>query len=63
MAHVDRERVVDSRWGRGGGLLSGLLDTTSGVLEVPTGGWPLAKVLALLILWASVSTCQQDEDK
>ena len=63
MMHVDRGRMVDLRWGLGWGLLSGLLDTTSGVLEVPTGGWPLAKVLALFILWASVSTSLQDEDK
>ena len=63
MTHVDRERVMDSRWGLGWGLLSGLLDTTSGVLEVPAGGWPLTKILALFILWASVSTSLQDEDK
>ena len=47
------------RWG----LLSELLDTTSGVLEMPAGGWPLAEVLSLFILWASVSTSLQDEDK
>ena len=54
---------MNSRWGLGRGLLSGLLDTTTGVLEVPAGGWPLAEVLTLLILWASVSTSLQDEDK
>ena len=63
MTHVDRGWVVDSRWGLGWGLLSGLLDTTSGVLEVPAGGWPLAEILALFILWASVSTSLEDEDK
>ena len=59
MMHVDSGRMVDLCWG----LLSGLLDTTSGVPEVPAGGWPLAKVLVLFILWASVSTSLQDEDK
>ena len=54
---------MDSRWGLGWGLLSGLLDTTSGVLEVPAGGWPLAEVLALFILWASISTSLQIEVK
>ena len=49
--------------GAGPGLLSGLLDTTSGVPEVPAGGWPLAEILALFILWASVSISLQDEDK
>ena len=61
--HVDRGWVVDSRCGLGWGLLFGLLDTTSGVLEVPARGWPLAKIVALFILWASVSTSLQDEDK
>ena len=61
--HIDLSWVVDSRWGLGWGLLSWLLDTTSGVLEVPAVGWPLAEVLALFILWASVSTSLQDEDK
>ena len=55
--------MVDLRWGLGWGLLSGLLDTASGVLEVPAGGWPLAEILALFILWASVSTSLHDEDK
>ena len=41
------------------GLLSGLLTTTSGVLEVSAGGWPPVEVLALFTLWASVSTSQQ----
>ena len=46
MTHVDRGWVMDSRWGLGWGLLSGLLDTTSGMPEVPTGvgrsskSWP-----------------------
>ena len=55
--------MMDSCWGLGWGLLSELLDTTSGVLEVPARGWPLAKILALFNLWASVSTSLQDEDK
>ena len=38
LAHVDEGRVMDSRWGLGRGLLSGLLNTTSGMPEVPTGG-------------------------
>ena len=63
IAHVDEGRVMDSRWGLGWGLLSGLLNTTSGVLEVPARGWPLAEILALFIRWASVSTSLQDEDK
>ena len=50
-------------WGLGWGLLSRLLDTTSGVLEVPAGGWPLAEILALSILWASVSTSLQGQDR
>ena len=53
---------MDSRWGLGRGLLSGLLNTTSGVLEVPAGGWPLVEILALFALWASVSTSLRDED-
>ena len=63
MTHIDRGWVMDSRWGLGRALLSGLLNTTSGVLEVPAGGWPLAEILALFILWASVSTSLQDEGK
>ena len=54
---------MESRWGLGRGLQSGLLDTTSGVPEVPVSGWPLAEILALFILWSSVSTSLQDEDK
>ena len=43
---------MNARWG----LLSGLLSTTSGVLEVPAGGWPPIEALALFAtLWASVS--------
>ena len=54
--HVDRERVMKARWGLCQGLLSGLLSTTSGVLEVPAGGWPPVEALALFAtLWASVS--------
>lgn len=62
LAHVYEGRVMDSRWGLGRGLPSVLLNTTSGVPEVPTGGWPLVKVLALFALWASVSTSLRDED-
>ena len=54
---------MDSRWGLGRGLLSGLLNTTSGVPEVPAGGWLLADIRALFILWASVSTSLQNEGK
>ena len=54
---------MDSRWGLGRGLLSGLLYTTSGMPEVPAGGWPLAQIMALFILWASISTSLQDESK
>ena len=50
MAHIDEGWVMDSRWGLGWGLLSGLLNTTSGVLEVPAGGWPLVEILALFTL-------------
>ena len=46
---------MNLRWGLCRGLLSGLLNTTSGVLEVPAGGLPLAEALALFTLWASVS--------
>ena len=53
---------MDSRWGLGRGLLSGLLNTTSGVPEAPAGGWPLVEVLALFTLWASVSTSLQNEN-
>src|SRR3989337_81725 len=49
------------------GLLSGLLTTTSGMLEVPAGGWPPVEALALFALWASVSTSlrrkEQDQEK
>ena len=38
LAHVDKVWVMDSRWGLGRGLLSGLLNTTSGVFEAPAGG-------------------------
>ena len=41
---------MDSRWGLGRGLLSGLLDTTKGVPEVPAEGWLLADIRALFIL-------------
>ena len=54
---------MDSRWGLGRGLLSGLLDTTTSVPEVPTGGWLLADDRALFILWASVSASLQNEGK
>ena len=37
------------------GLLSGLLNTTSGVPKAPAGGWPPAEALALFTLWASIS--------
>ena len=33
-----KKRVTNLRWGLCRGLLSGLLNTTSGVLEVPAGG-------------------------
>ena len=51
---------MDSRWGlkRGlrRGLLSELLSTTSGVLEVPVGGLSPVETLALFItLCASIS--------
>ena len=54
---------MDSRWGLGWGLLSGLLNTTSGVPEAPVGGWLLTDVRDLFILWASVSTSLQSEGK
>ena len=47
---------MNLRWGLCRGLLSGLVNTTSGAPEVPTGGWPPAETLALFTLWASVST-------
>ena len=47
------------RWGLCLGLLSGLLNTTSGVPEPLAGGWPLAEALALFTLWASVSASLQ----
>ena len=47
------------RWGLCRGLLSGLLNTTSGVPEVPAGGWPLAEALDLFTLCASVSASLQ----
>ena len=59
LTHVDGGRVMNLRWGLCRGLLSGLLNTTSGALEVPTGGWPPAETLALFTLWASVSTSLQ----
>ena len=48
-------------WGLCRGLLSGLLNTTSGVPKAPAGGWPPAEVLALFTLWASVSTSLQKQ--
>ena len=45
---------MNLRWGLCRGLLSGLLNTTSGVPEAPAGGWPPVEVLALFILWANV---------
>ena len=47
------------RWG----LRRGLLTTTSGVLEVPVGGWPPVEALALFALWASVSTSLQRKEQ
>ena len=47
---------MDSRWGLKWGLMSGLLSTTSGILEVPAGGLSPVEALALFTaLWASVS--------
>ena len=47
---------MNTRWGLRRGLLSGLLSTTSGVPELPTGGWPPVEALALFAtLWVSVS--------
>ena len=51
---------MNARWGLHQGLLSGLLSTTSGILEVPAGGWPLIEALALFAtLWTSVSISLQ----
>ena len=50
---------MDLRWGLRRGLLSGLLTTTSGALEVPAGGWPSTEDLALFTRWACVSTSLQ----
>ena len=50
---------MNLRWGLCRGLLSGLLNTTSGALEVPAGGWPPAEALVLFILWDSVSMSLQ----
>ena len=52
--------MVDLHWGLKQGLrrwlFSGLLSTTSGMLEVPAEGWPPDEALALFAtLWASVS--------
>ena len=56
--------MIDLRWGLKRGLRRGLpsrlLPTTSGVLEVPAGGWLPDEALALFAtLWASVSTSLQ----
>ena len=59
LTHVDGGRVMNLRWGLCRGLLFGLLNTTSGALEVPTGGWPPTETLALFALWASVSPSLQ----
>ena len=59
LTHDDGGRVKNLHWGLGRGLLSGLLDTTNDALEVPAGGWPPAKTLALFTLWASVSASLQ----
>ena len=50
---------MSSRWGLRRGLLSGLLNTTKGVPEVPAVGGLLADIQALFVLWASVSTSLQ----
>jgi hypothetical protein len=50
---------MNLRWGLCRGLLSGLLNTTSGVSAAPAGGWPPAEALALFALWASVSVSLQ----
>ena len=47
--------MMNLRRGLCRGLLSGLLNTTSGMLEVLARGWPLVEILALFTLWASVS--------
>ena len=47
---------MNAHWGLRWGLLSGLLSTTNGVLEVHTRGWPPVEALSLFAsLWASVS--------
>ena len=51
--------MMNLRWGLCRGLLSGLLSTTSGALEVPAGGWPPVDALALFTLWANVSASLQ----
>ena len=50
---------MNLRWGLCRGLLSGLLNTTSGVPEAPAGGWLPVEVLALFTLWASISASLQ----
>ena len=45
-----KKRVTNLRWGLRRGLLSGLLTTTSGALEVPIGGWSPAEDLTLFTL-------------
>ena len=50
---------MNLRWGLCRGLLSVLLNTTSGVPEALAGGWPLAEALALFTLWASIFTSLQ----
>ena len=59
LPRVDKRRVTNLRWGLCRGLLSGLLNTTRGALEVLVGGWPPAETLALFALWASVSPSLQ----
>ena len=50
---------MNLRWGLCRGLLSVLLNTTSGVPEALAGGGPLAEALVLFTLWASVSASLQ----
>ena len=54
---------MNLRWGLRRGLLSGLLNTTSGALEAPAGGWPPAEAMALFTLWPASPRPCKDENK
>ena len=59
----NKRRVTNLRWGLCRGLLSRLLNTTSGIFEAPTGGLLPAEAFTLFTLWSNVSASLQKQKR